>query len=176
MEPERLQVIKRNVSGVVRIDDAEDLWRIAKELITALENQGELLQLSLANVDRLNEELVTSKIALDAAKAFMEKAEESCEQAQAELDYCRDDVVPNLHTKIDNLRKQLAEAQADRDEAIKREADQFAKDRNQLAEAQDLTVEAQHQHQAEISTLQAENKRLEDGIIEARLESNDRQQ
>lgn len=45
MKPERLQEMKRNVLGTVQIDEAEDIWEIAKDLITALEQaQAELAE------------------------------------------------------------------------------------------------------------------------------------
>ena len=45
MDNDRLQEIKRNVLGTVQIDEVEDIWKIAKELIAAVEEaQAELAE------------------------------------------------------------------------------------------------------------------------------------
>ena len=56
MKPERLQEIKESWAHQ-RITEIEIM-----ELLSAYENQGELLQLSLANVDRLKEELARWRV------------------------------------------------------------------------------------------------------------------
>ena len=60
MKLERLQEIKKSVDYLQKAGKLNYTGVFAnycRELIAAYENQGELLQLSLANVDRLNEEL-----------------------------------------------------------------------------------------------------------------------
>ena len=91
---ERLQEIKSWWGRGWGNPDAKD---VVVELIAAYENQGELLQLSLANVDRLNDDL---------------------RQAQAELAEATNHL-DAWGKRILDLRKQLAEAKAELDEASK---------------------------------------------------------
>ena len=108
------------------------------------------------------------------------------EQAQAELASAKD--ITQYHVKqrkrenklIDDLRKQLAECRADRDSAIRREADQFAKDRDKLEQSQVELAEAQDdaKHYAtkynnsikQLAEAQEEIKCLEYGWAKANIE------
>ena len=95
-----------------RLQEIKTAWEkgllptsVVSELIAAYENQGELLQLSLANVDRLNEELVEANELYDIAEEgrvlFMNQLGELTPEYASErmVDLLRD---------IADLRKQLA--------------------------------------------------------------------
>ena len=132
MKPERLQEIKnfRLLKGNEEWTSQEDVDTEADfiELIAAYENQGELLQLSLANVDRLNEELADAVEMLADCGVYVtdEKGEEyvtlrkQLAEAQAEL-AGRDAVLAEWRNEWENdptvidLRKQLAEMEKERD-------------------------------------------------------------
>ena len=120
MKPERLQKIINEYDK--RVDDRDTYeWDmfvsdVIPELIAAYENQGELLQLSLANVDRLNE---GAEMQHEIHVMLIEDAVSKYETAQAELaekQKLADDFMKLMHDHIDDgvqLRKQLAEAQAE---------------------------------------------------------------
>ena len=140
MKPERLQEIKvvytLPYGEEYPTEAAHDLGMDIAELIAAYENQGELLQLSLANVDRLNEELAEWKMHSD-------KVGETWQ-----LKWTED---------IADLRKQLAEAsdiaRFFRENAEKRAKSQEAK----LAEAQ-AEVERLRASHEELTPEEIKNK------------------
>ena len=143
MKPERLQEIK--VVYTLPYGEeyptaaAHDLGMDIAELIAAVEQ-------AQAELEKRNELLEDNALAY---KAQIDNLHAQLAEAQAELAeaYKNAELGHNLwrteskqglekENTIATLRKQLAEAQDSRDEAIRREADQFAKDRDKLAASQ----------------------------------------
>ena len=112
MKPERLQEIKDRAYH--EASTTEELgWKLntdkmfddIRKLIAAYENQGELLQLSLANVDRLNEELKQAQAELAENKEKLTRARRYLEQGNKGRNVFLERIV--------DLREQLEEKQAE---------------------------------------------------------------
>ena len=99
MDNERLQEIKDDIADWFDLD--EERHAVLDELITAHENQGELLRLSLGNVDKLN-------TALEACQQQLAEAQAKLARSELTLDYVREEWKND--TAVADLRKQLAEA------------------------------------------------------------------
>ena len=120
MDNKKLQEMKSRVKNSREISHEYYVGEITNdflhELIAAYENQGELLRLSLANVDKLNED---AEMQHEIHVMLIEDAVSKYETAQAELaekQKLADDFMKLMHDHIDDgvqLRKQLAEAQAE---------------------------------------------------------------
>ena len=175
MTPEQLQEIKDRYVLPYGEDhlshEAHVIGEDVYELITALENQGELLQLSLANVDRLNDELVEANELYDIAEEgrvlFMNQLGELTPEYASErmVDLLRD---------IADLRKQLA-VLLEREKRMQAEhsisMDNYEK---QLAEAQnDATYHATLANSAtgKLSDAQVELSNLREQLAEREKDS-----
>jgi len=102
LTPERLQEIKEEVSYAEARPLEFPLVHIAKELIAAHENQGELLRLSLGNVDKLN-------TALEAAQQRLAEADVRITKLKSFL-YSLRDVTTVAGAQIRRIDKIVDEA------------------------------------------------------------------
>ena len=122
---ERLQEIKKRNYRMrfVAPYDTDIVLKDVEKLLTALENQGELLQLSLANVDRLNEELAEARRILQVNTSLRCEITENhalIQKQKAELEEGADRYAI-LHKQLGftvnvlaTLRKELADMQVER--------------------------------------------------------------
>jgi len=113
MDDKRLQEIKDCLLpyGEEHLTDEEHDWsEVTTELITAYENQGELLQLALGNVDKLNEELGWVQYELKSCKSLAKLERENLLERNTDLISERkksQDEADSIAQSMVNLRNQL---------------------------------------------------------------------